>query len=53
MKKQQTKKLQLSRETLRLLASGELVQVKGGIDWTGCMSECTECGTMAPNVVLD
>lgn len=40
----QIKKLQLSRETLRLLESEQLARVKGGIDWTGCMSECTECG---------
>lgn len=43
-KKPQIKKLELSRETLRLLESEQLVRAKGGIDWTGCMSECTECG---------
>lgn len=45
-KKKQIKKLQISRETLRLLTSDQLVGVAGGIDWTGCMSECTECGTL-------
>ena len=44
MKKKQVKKLELSRETLRLLTSDQLIRVVGGIDWTGCMSECTECG---------
>ncbi len=53
MKKKQVKKLQISRETLRLLENGELVNAVGGIDWTGCMSECTECGTMSPQVALD
>lgn len=41
------RKLTLNRETvLRLdsLRQDELVRAKGGIDWTGCMSECTECG---------
>ena len=47
--KQQIKKLQLSRETLRLLTSDQLDRAVGGIDWTGCMSECTECGTIAIN----
>jgi hypothetical protein len=42
--KKQIKKLQISRETLRSLESRELVRAGGGIDWTGCMSECTECG---------
>jgi hypothetical protein len=45
-KKPQIKKLQISRETLRLLTTDQLVRVAGGIDWTGCMSECTECGGM-------
>ncbi len=45
------KKLQLHRETLRQLdtrhlSAEALVKAKGGIDWTGCMSECTECGTV-------
>lgn len=45
------KKLQLHRETLRQLDARrlnaeDLVKAKGGIDWTGCMSECTECGTV-------
>lgn len=43
-KKPQIKKLQISRETLRLLTTDQLIRVAGGIDWTGCMSECTECG---------
>jgi hypothetical protein len=44
-KEQKIKKLQISRETLRLLTSDQLDRAVGGIDWTGCMSECTECGT--------
>lgn len=43
------RKLRLHRETvLRLdsleLKKEELARAKGGIDWTGCMSECTQCG---------
>jgi hypothetical protein len=48
------KKLQLNRETVlrldrRPLTRQALEQANGGgteqgIDWTGCMSECTECG---------
>ncbi|MES1242262.1 MAG: hypothetical protein ABUT39_11635 [Acidobacteriota bacterium] len=53
MKKKQVKKLQISRETLRLLSNDKLVGVVGGIDWTGCMSECTECGTLQNNERLD
>ncbi len=41
--KKQTRKLQISRDTLRLLDSKQPVRADGGIDWTGCMSECTEC----------
>ncbi|HKH45468.1 MAG TPA: hypothetical protein VKM72_12450 [Thermoanaerobaculia bacterium] len=46
------RKLQLHRETLRQLdarhlTAEDLVKARGGIDWTGCMSECTECGTIA------
>lgn len=52
MKKKQVKKLQLSRETLRLLESNQLVRAVGGIDWTGCMSECTEC-TFNPGFQAD
>jgi hypothetical protein len=48
-KEQKIKKLQISRETLRLLTNDQLGQVAGGIDWTGCMSECTECGTIGFN----
>lgn len=43
------RKLTLNRETVRRLDSlrqEELARAKGGIDWTGCMSECTECGGM-------
>jgi len=45
-KKTPVKKLQIARETLRRLENGQLVRADGGIDWTGCMSECTECGQM-------
>jgi hypothetical protein len=46
------RKLQLHRETLRQLdarhlTAEDLAKARGGIDWTGCMSECTECGTIA------
>jgi hypothetical protein len=50
--KKREKKLQLHRETVRQLDARRLTAVdlanaQGGIDWTGCMSECTECGTIA------
>jgi hypothetical protein len=43
------RKLRLHRETvLRLdlleMKKEDLARAMGGIDWTGCMSECTECG---------
>ena len=41
--KRQTRKIRISRETLRRLDLGELSRINGGIDWTGCMSECTQC----------
>ncbi|HVR96047.1 MAG TPA: hypothetical protein VMW27_05500 [Thermoanaerobaculia bacterium] len=50
------KKLRLDRETLcrlnpREVSTADLANARGGnrladnvgIDWTGCMSECTEC----------
>lgn len=51
MKKRESK-LQLHRETVRqldtrALTAEEMVKARGGIDWTGCMSECTECGQVA------
>lgn len=47
--KKRDKKLQLNRETVlqldaRRLNAADLAKAQGGIDWTGCMSECTECG---------
>jgi hypothetical protein len=42
--KKREKKLQLHRETVLKLDTKDLVKAQGGIDWTGCMSECTECG---------
>ena len=50
--KKRDKKLQLNRETVRQLdarrmTAADLAKAQGGIDWTGCMSECTECGTIA------
>lgn len=45
--KKQARKLQINRETLQRLDDRKLVRVDGGIDWTGCMSECTECGGYA------
>lgn len=54
MKKEQVKKLQISRETLRRLENGQLVRAAAGIDWTGCNSECTECGgTFQQNARID
>ena len=38
------KKLSLSRETVGQLDGSALRQAKGGDEWTGCMSDCTECG---------
>lgn len=43
------KKLHLNRETVRRLeplSGPEIAKAQGGIDWTGCMSECTECGAL-------
>ena len=44
------KKLELHRETVlrldaRPLGHADLIKARGGDEWTGCMSECTECGT--------
>jgi hypothetical protein len=43
------KKLTLSRETLLQLdphkLERQLARARGGVVWTGCMSDCTECGT--------
>lgn len=44
MKKAQ-KRLKLHRETLRSLQERELPKVNGGVVWTGCLSDCTECPT--------
>lgn len=38
------KKLQLSRETLHKLEPQELAAANGAVAWTGCLSDCTECG---------
>lgn len=40
------KKLRLNRETVCRLDPRELAAVNGAVVWTGCMSECTECGTI-------
>lgn len=45
--KKREKKLQLHRETVRQLDPAALAKAQGGIDWTGCNSECTECGQVA------
>ncbi|HKI01295.1 MAG TPA: hypothetical protein VKK31_04895 [Thermoanaerobaculia bacterium] len=42
------KKLRLHRDTVirldsQVLGRNDLAKVKGGIDWTGCDSACTEC----------
>lgn len=46
--KKQAQKLEIARETLRRLTLPTRVvggrDTAVGIDWTGCMSECTECG---------
>ena len=49
--KKRDKKLQLNRETLhqldpQALERRELARARGGVVWTGCLSDCTECGTM-------
>ncbi len=44
--KKRDKKLSLNRETLHLLdPKAELARARGGVAWTGCLSDCTECGT--------
>jgi hypothetical protein len=45
--KKREKKLNLHRETVLRLDAAELRRVQGGDEWTGCMSECTECGRFA------
>jgi hypothetical protein len=47
--KKHEKKLHLNRETVRLLdqrqlSREDLAKANGGVVWTGCMSDCTECG---------
>ena len=47
--KKRDRKLQLHRETVRQLdarrlTAGDLGKARGGDEWTGCMSDCTECG---------
>ncbi len=42
--KKREKKLSLHRETVLKLDTVELKRAQGGVDWTGCMSDCTECG---------
>jgi hypothetical protein len=47
--KKREKKLQLHRETVlqldvRPLSRMDLIKARGGDEWTGCMSDCTECG---------
>jgi hypothetical protein len=44
--KKREKKLQLHRETVCQLdlRAQDLAQANGGVVWTGCMSDCTECG---------
>lgn len=42
------KKLHLHRETVRRLdarelRSDDLARARGGVVWTGCLSDCTEC----------
>lgn len=41
MKKQ--KRLSLHRETVLQLDVNALPRANGGIDWTGCVSGCTQC----------
>lgn len=43
MKKQPKKKLEVSRETLKRLDDKALAGANDRY-WTGCLSECTECG---------
>ncbi len=44
MKKQPKKKLEVSRETLQRLDDKALAGANVDRYWTGCLSECTECG---------
>jgi natural product precursor len=44
MKKHNTPKLNLNRETLQALEKTELEVVAGGVTFSGCASNCT-CGT--------
>lgn len=37
-------KLQLHRETLRNLDPRDIAKIDGGVAWTGCLSDCTQCG---------
>jgi hypothetical protein len=46
------KKLHLSRETVGRLNGSALRQAKGGDEWTGCLSDCTECGGRTGESVL-
>jgi hypothetical protein len=38
------RKLNLHRETLRNLDPRDIAKLNGGVVWTGCLSDCTECG---------
>ena len=42
------RRLQLSRETLHRLEEREMARANGGVAWTGCLSDCTECTFPSP-----
>jgi hypothetical protein len=52
MKKSTTKKLNLSRETLRILEQGTLAEVAGGSLYTSdCVSRCIVCPEPEPTEI--
>lgn len=44
MKRNLKTKLRLDRETLVPLQHEQLDDVNGGVKYTGCLSQCTQCG---------
>lgn len=41
--KKMIRRLQLSRETLHRLDERDVARANGGVVWTGCLSDCTQC----------
>jgi len=48
MKKKNTprKRLSLNKESVRRLTADQSEHARGGVQWTGCLSDCTECPTV-------